>query len=304
ACRGDPGGGGRRVMPPHVAGLGGVGGGFEAEKVVGTSRLVVTSRFPFTLEGLEQRLSELPLPPLSEAAQRKLERRQREAAADAGLSGQAFGEREKLLSRVPGVARGNPGLQDLIGRKLVLSSAVAVERAERTLKEMEAWLKQGDLPSDGEVRGFWETLAVDALLELAGKSSQALLRSLTVFDLPVPEKVAAKLEEHQGGSLEHLRDLGLVDVSPDMVDPRMTALSVNALAAGRLEPLSDSERTTLAAAIARDLFIAWGGTKEKSERPVICDLQLTKLGLMAEDVDIVPACALTSVFTFTPPAHA
>lgn len=53
----------------------------------------------------------------------------------------------------PGIARGNPGLQDLIGRKLVLSAAVGVEYARQTLDEMEAWLAQGDLPSNAEVRG-------------------------------------------------------------------------------------------------------------------------------------------------------
>ena len=94
------------------------------------SRLVITSRFPFQLEGLEAGLLDLPLPPLSPAAQRKLELRQRTAV----LSGRSereraegarlIAERIPLLERVPGLARGNPGLQDLIGRKLVLSPAV------------------------------------------------------------------------------------------------------------------------------------------------------------------------------------
>jgi hypothetical protein len=58
------------------------------------------------------------------------------------------------------------------------------------------------LPSDVGVREFLENLAVDALLELAGKSGQELLRNLTVFDLPVPETVAAKLITGRAGSLE------------------------------------------------------------------------------------------------------
>src|SRR5258707_1169817 len=144
------------------------------------------------------------LAPLSEAAQRKLELRQKEAAADEGLTGKAFDEREAMLARVPGIARGNPGLQDLIGRRLVLSAAVAMDRARRTLDEMEAWLKQGDLPSDADVRAFLENLAVDSLLELAGKAGQAVLRRLTLFDLPVPEGVAEKLAAMDGASLRHL----------------------------------------------------------------------------------------------------
>jgi hypothetical protein len=255
----DPRGGRHRVAPSHAPVLHAVLAAFDAALHAGNSRVVVTSRFPFVLDGLERRLFELPLPPLSEAAQRKLERRQREAAADGGLTGQAFTEREELLRRVPAIARGNPGLQDLIGRKLILSTAVTFARAQRTVAEMEAWLAKGDLPSDTEVRAFLENLAVDALLDLAGATGQALLRGLTLFDLPVPQSVAEKLEAHLGGSVRHLRDLGLLDVFADRVDRRQPALAVNALAAGRLEPLNDGERSALADAVAHDLFIAWGG---------------------------------------------
>ena len=73
----DPKGGRHRVMPAHAPVLRAVLRAFDAAKDVGNSRLVLTSRFPFTLDGLEQRLFELPLPPLSDAAQRKLELRQK-----------------------------------------------------------------------------------------------------------------------------------------------------------------------------------------------------------------------------------
>jgi hypothetical protein len=291
----DPKGGRHRVKPAEAPVLQAVLRAFDTTINAGDSRLVITSRFAFTLDGLEQHLLELPLPPLSDAAQRKLELRQKEAAADAGLTGKAFDEREKLLARVPGIARGNPGLQELIGGKLILSAAVAVERATRTLDEMEAWLKQGDLPSDAEVRAFLENLAVDALLDLAGKAGQALLRRLTLFDLPVPPSVAAKLAAMDGASLPHLCGLGLVDVFEDMVVPRQPAFAVNALAAGRLEPLTEGERSKLAHAVAHDLFVAWGGAEGTANRSSPCDLQLTQLGLMAGDGEVVAACATRAV---------
>jgi CHAT domain-containing protein len=189
----DPKGGRHRVKPGNAPVLRAVLRAFEATINAGVSRLIITSRYPFALDVLEKGLFELQLPPLSEPAQRKLELRQKEAAADAGLTGKAFDERKVMLERVPGIARGNPGLQDLIGRKFILSAAVKVERAKQTLDEMEAWLKQGDLPSDAEVKGFLENLAVDALLELAGDAGRAFLRKLTLFDLPVPQSVAEKL---------------------------------------------------------------------------------------------------------------
>ena len=286
----DPNGGRHRVAA-HAPVLRAVLRAFDAALAAGNSRVVVTSRFPFVLEGIEGRLFELPLPPLSDAAQRKLALRQKAAATDAGLAGLALAEREALLQRVPGIARGNPGLQDLVGRKLILSAAVGLERARQALDEMEAWLAQGDLPSDAEVRAFLENLAIGTLFELAGPAGEALLQGLTLFDLPVPEPVARKLEGQRGGSVRRLRELGLLDVFPDRIDPQEAAVAVNALAAGRLEPLTDGERTTLAAAVAQDLFVAWGGAAGESKRPAVCDLQLAQLGLMAGDGEIVAACA-------------
>jgi hypothetical protein len=81
---------------------------------------------------------------------------------------------------------------------------------------------------------------------------------------------------------------------PDLVDPRQTALGVNALAAGRLEPLTDAEQSKLARTVAHDLFVAWGGAEGGAQRPMLCDLQLTRLGLAAEDGEIVAACAASA----------
>ena len=291
----DPKGGRHSLKSAQAPVLRAVLRAFETAIPHGASRVLLTSRFPFTLDGLEGLLYELPLPPLSEAAQKKLELRQKEAAADAGLTGRAFDARKGMLARVPGLARGNPGLQDLIGRKLVLSAAVPVERAKKVLDEMEAWLQQGDLPSDAEVRAFLENLALDALLDLGGKAGQAALRRLTLFDLPVPSGVADKLAASEGGSLARLLDLGLIDVFEDLVDRRQAAFAVNALAAGRLEPLSDSDRQSLAEAIVQTLFRAWGGVDGEKTRPPACDLELTRLGLLAEDGEVVAATATGAV---------
>ncbi len=286
----DPGGGRHRLVPDQAPVLTAVIQAFDAGLRHGPSRLVVTSRYRFTLGGSEARLHELPLPPLSTAAQSKLELRQREAAADAGLSGEALEPREALLARVPGASRGNPGLQDLLGRRLVLSDTVPVERAEQALTEMEAWCNQGDLPSDPEIRNFLKQLGVDELIDLAGAAERATLRRLTLFNLPVPQSVMEVLTAKESASQARLRDLGLIEPFEDLVDASNPAFAVNALAAGRLMPLSDIEQQDVAQSVTQALLGAWGG-QDGDMRPYSCDLELTRLGILAEDSDCIIACA-------------
>nr|BFE67879.1 hypothetical protein GCM10020092_011800 [Actinoplanes digitatis] len=178
------------------------------------SRLVVTSRFRFTLDGLQDRLEAVQLEPLSAVAQRKLARRQQARTTD-----QLREERQQLAERAVAVSRGNPGLQDLIGGRLVYSQAVDAARAETAVAGMEAYLDRGWLPSDTEVREFLENLALDTLIDQAGPAHTALLRQLTVFDLPVPDAVAEVLATRTGGSAERLCGLGLADVFPDGYQP-------------------------------------------------------------------------------------
>jgi len=284
----DPGGGPHRIKPTFAPVIQAILRAFDRTT---DCRLILTSRFPFVLNGLEERLLAVQLPPLSEAAKRKLQLRQIEAAADNVLAGSEAEQRAELVRRVPAIARGNPGLQDLIGRRIVLSNSVTLEHAERTLREMESWLAGGELPADAGVRQFLVNLAIDALIELGADAGKRLLRHLNLFDLPVPETVADRVAELISGSVQHLRDLGLVDALEDLVDHRKVAIAVNALAAGRLEPLSEQEGQSLVRSIAQPLFLAWGGVAGAGERPLSCELQLTLLGLAAGDADIVETCA-------------
>ena len=254
------------------------------------SRLLVTSRFTFTLDGLENRLETVQLRPLSEVAQRKLQRRQQ-----ALTPAERLAERAGLAARAVAVSRGNPGLQDLIGLRLVYGEQVGLDRAEAAVAGMEAYLRQGDLPADAEVRAFLENLALDALLQEAGPSNVALLRAATLFDLPVPEPVIGVLAGQVGGSAARLRGLGLLDPYPDLYDPARLALAASPLAAGRIEPLSAGERAALAAVSAGPLFAAWGGAAPQPGRDRALDLQLARLALLADDPAVAAACAAGAV---------
>ncbi|MEV4513856.1 CHAT domain-containing protein [Dactylosporangium sp. NPDC049525] len=244
-----------RVAGEHAATLAAVLRAFDPAE--SDSRLLLTSRFTFTLDGLERRLDLVQLPPLSPVAQLKLLCRQQGVTSAARVS-----ERAGLAGRAVGVSRGNPGLQDLIGLRLVYGEQVDTSRAEQVLTGMETYLRRGDLPSDAEVRAFLENLALDALIEQAGPAHVELLRAATVFETPVPATVMDALADAVGGSTARLRGLGLLDSFPDLFDPAREAVAVNALAAGRLTALDPGERRTLAALAVGPLFDAWGGATD------------------------------------------
>lgn len=193
------------------------------------------------------------------------------------------------------VSRGNPGLQDLIGLRLVYNEQIGVDRAEAAVASMETYLTQGALPAEPEIRAFLENLALDTLLDEAGASSVALLRAATLFDLPVPVPVIDILAANVGGSVTRLRGLGLLDAYEDLYAPSRPALHANPLAAGRLTPLTLDERTALAAVATSPLFAAWGGEAGWADRDGSLDLQLTQLALLADNPVVVAACAADAV---------
>ncbi|MBL7262191.1 CHAT domain-containing protein, partial [Paractinoplanes lichenicola] len=256
------------------------------DPAVTDSRLLLTSRYQFTLDGLPNRLEQIPLRPLSLVARLKLlSRQQAQASPDLRI------ERSALAERAAEVSRGNPGLQDLIGLRLVLSDQVTTDRATAAIADMEAYLRKGDLPAETAIRAFLENLALDTLLELAGPAHRDLLRDLTVFDLPVPGQVVAAVAQRSAGSADRLRGLGLLDTFPDPHQPQQTATAVNMLAAGRVDPLHDDEITALAKLAVTPLFLAWGG----NARSPVVNAELTRLALRADNPQVTAACAAGAV---------
>ncbi|MBW6437435.1 CHAT domain-containing protein [Actinoplanes hulinensis] len=256
------------------------------------SRLLLTSRFQFTLDNLQSRLEQIPLRPLSATAQQKLLNRQQEKVTPERRT-----ERATLAVRAVAVSRGNPGLQDLIGQRLVFSDHVDLARAEAAVSEMESYLHQGELPAETEVRAFLEGLALDTLLTEAGPEHEALLRDLTLFDIPIPESVAALLADRTGGSTARLLALGLVDAFPDAYRPETTALTANTLVVGRLRALTDDESEALAIATIDSLFLAWGSVVGHSSRPAYLDLQLVRLALAANNAEVIACCAADALLS-------
>ncbi|MCP4691150.1 MAG: hypothetical protein GY859_24090, partial [Desulfobacterales bacterium] len=111
-----------------------------------------------------------------------------------------------------------------------------------------------------------------------------LLQAATLFEVPAPLAVFKPLCEEQ--TTRRLLDLGLWDQYDDMVQPARPAAAVNPLARPRAGALPAEKAAELAEALAPRLFELWGGSGERN-RPYAADLELTRLGILAENGEIV-----------------
>ncbi len=258
------------------------------------SRLLVTSRFRFSLidrgNDLALRLAPIQLPPFDDAAREKLSVRQWNAGDNPP------DERWALLQRAQEVAHGNPGLQDQLGARFVLLKAVPHARAASVLGQMEEYLHGGAPPDDEKTAAFLRDLSLDVVLDQAGAAGRNLLRALRVFDLPVPMAAAKAVAAAVGGSVEGLRDLGLLDPFSDVLEPSKTALAPNRLAASRLRALTEVETVAIAKVAAPALFDAWNDALGYADRTGAAHLELTRLALLAGDAAVTVESAGNAVW--------
>ena len=240
------------------------------------SRLLLTSRYRFSLvEGgadlADRNLHSLELGEFGERAREKLSLRQVKAAQAAedgdALSGEALDERLTLLARAQTVARGNPGLQDLLGAEpRVASGGAGVGR-------------QGGTGRNGGVSCGRRSAADRTGAGIppepgaghAGGSRRPERPGAAAGGHGVPSAGAGSRDHgagrRGGGDSRRLQDLGLLVPSEDLVRPHEVALSVNGLAAGRVKPLNASERAELARLALPVLFPLWGGAEGRLRRP-------------------------------------
>ncbi|HCB14194.1 MAG TPA: hypothetical protein DEP36_11600, partial [Gammaproteobacteria bacterium] len=274
----DPGPGGlHRVQPEWVPVLRAVMEAFaEADS---DSRLLITSRFRFTLPQQDDRdladaLFALHLPPMETAESRQ------QAARKARPAGQAKAvPDETRTQRCIALAQGNPGLQDRLF-SLSLQDPAACDQA---LTAMEHYLA-GHNPDQETVRTFLENLAIDHSLAVLKPGECELLRAATLFELPVPRAVLAALAKTlalDAGEPCGIRlfGLGLWDVYPGLVQYAEPATAVNALVRPLAGTLTGSEIQALAGVALPKLFADWGGA-DGSRRPYPADYELARLAVL------------------------
>ncbi len=252
------------------------------------SRLLITSRYTFTLPWQQRELAQVffwhPLPAMSDTDRRK------QLRTKLRLLGARVAEPAQV-PRLLAVAQGNPGLQDLLTRLLV----EAPEQAGRALSEMEASLAGEGEVADERLVAFLSNLALGTLLTLLTPDERELLRVSTLFSMPIPEAVMAPLAVAlslvQPGQPVGARlvGLGLWEVhAPDAT----ASLLVSGLARLHAGTLTAAEERDLAARAVAPLFEAWGGGGEgRWQRSLLQDLELTRLALLCGAAQVVAACA-------------
>ena len=114
-----------------------------------------------------------------------------------------------------------------------------------------------------------------------------------MFELPVPleilESLAAALGRTQ--AVERLLALGAWERLPDPYDPSVSAAQANALLAAGEDPLKDDEQSAMASVVVDDLFRAWGGPTGGPRRAYLLDMELGRLALLADDVEVLASVA-------------
>jgi tetratricopeptide (TPR) repeat protein len=269
-----------RVKPDVVASLTAI---IRAFAQGGTdSRLLITSRYQFRIRtnGRDPALHLLSVQ-LAETSPANRLKQARQHVVALGR------ELPALTLEVTEAARGNAGLQDLLF-KAVLADPAAGEAA---IEALENYLGGGALPEQEELRETLEKLAVDKLLEPLTDDEVTLLRTSTLFQLPVPLTVWEKFTAGSNlGRPDRLLAFGLWERLPDIADPHADAASPNAIAVTRLPPLPDEDAKGTIGAVLPDLFAAWGGT-DRAKTPYSADIELTRLALICGNLEMLAATA-------------
>lgn len=250
------------------------------------SRLILTSRFTFELphggDDLAKTLFDLHLGPMHESGRRKQASR-RLATAAATLTK----DQQAHVDRGVNLARGNPGLQDVL-TTLALDSSAAARSA---LDDTEAYLASGKSPTQQAVQVLLDDLRIGRLIALLQPAERELLRALTLFGEPLPLTAVRTFSESTGGSGDRLLGLGLCDRFEDIVHKTQSAIAVNALVRPLIQPpLSEPESVSVSRAILPPLLNHWP-TGAADIIPARAHYQLTCLALIAGAPAVVQSSA-------------
>ncbi|WP_459867683.1 CHAT domain-containing protein, partial [Endothiovibrio diazotrophicus] len=256
------------------------------------SRLLLTSRYTFTLpdDGAELAdvLLPLPLAPMDATEGRK-QVTQKLATLPAEEAAR-FDPRR--TARCIAAAHGNPGLQD----RLFTLAVENPSACDRALDAMEAYLATGKAPEEQQTRDFLDNLVLEQLVGLLTPGERELLRLSTRFQVPLPKGVLGRLAEARGATLaaaERIAAFGLWNLFPVPGRPNTQEAAINELVRPLAGEVTEEEERETAQTVLAPLFRAWGGT-DGARRPRQ-ELELARLALTAENPTVAATCAVPAL---------
>ena len=265
------------------------------------SRLLLTSRYLFTLpdaagQDLAEALVPVPLRPMDENERRK----QLAAAARTAETGSLAYTAEALAQRALTAAGGNPGLQATLMTPILAGEDAAAEQA---LAAIEHYLRAGTPPeaiqqeldagtagdAANAVLAFFRRMAFSTYRAALTPDQARMLRAAAVFsaDLPIPRPALEAAGVADGiadpaAALDRLLALGLAD-DWGALDGTAHA-AANPLARPLAPPLGDELAARMGAAALPILDRTWrtdDGTLPRDDRA----WELTRLSLAAPEPD-------------------
>ncbi|MFD2233224.1 CHAT domain-containing protein, partial [Phaeospirillum tilakii] len=181
----------------------------------GASRLLLTSRYRFTLPDgkggdWERRLFPLQLRPMDERERAK----QWRAAQTVG--GVAEETAAAVAARALAAAAGNPGLQEILCRPLLCGEGTLAEQA---VAAVEAYRQSGEMPAeDNAAQEFFRRVSFDIYRNALTSTEANALRAAGLFSegIPLPRPALAAVAKAAGvvnpePVLDRLLGLGLLD---------------------------------------------------------------------------------------------
>ncbi len=233
------------------------------------SRLLVTSRYAFTLPDSDGNDLSAMLWPLSLPAMTEHEARKQANALGLTVAPASLGEACVRLSLR------NPGLLAVLLALAVDDKSSCVE----ALEQMERFLHEGDVPRHETLREFFEQVGAPSLLGLLSECEQRLLRASMMFAVPVPRAAIPRLCEAlalpRGVDGQRLVDLGLWEQHRDYLDRELPAVMASAQVrpwvaskAAPGGPLSQQERQLVARAVLPVVAAAWATVVGQGGSPV------------------------------------
>ncbi|MEQ5869124.1 CHAT domain-containing protein [Sagittula sp. NFXS13] len=271
----------------------------------GLSRLLITSRYDFTLpdgsgDDLAAGLIRVPLVGMRSRERQKQWRAKARAENAEAATG---GDTARLVAAALEAAAGNPGLQDVLTRPILKGEEAAARAA---VQAVTTWRETRTVPEDGnEALAFFARMTFDKYEKALTETERTVLAAACVFEAEVPRGAVAAAAGSLGvadpdAALDRLLALGLLDDFGPMSGwhgmTEVPHLAANPLA----RPLAPVLPVDLAAAAADaalpELARAWRDTEGDfpvdPRGPAACRLALRAT---APDPEVLEAAALAAV---------